>query len=164
MDKSVGPGGNPESKTSNERGVVDFADARVRLRTRTRPSNESLLAELDEIHSLLDQGLSTEAKDRLALVIASARNHPTALALARCALATALEQQGHYRDTRVRRDPAARPVGRRTAPGTRAAAWLPSRGRPARGSRSRTFPIGARSASASITCWAIRSSSARRAR
>jgi DNA-binding NtrC family response regulator/tetratricopeptide (TPR) repeat protein len=99
MDKSVGPGGNPESKTSNERGVVDFADARVRLRTRTRPSNESLLAELDEIHSLLDQGLSTEAKDRLALVIASARNHPTALALARCALATALEQQGHYRDS-----------------------------------------------------------------
>ena len=43
MDKSVGPGGNPESKTSGERGVVDFADARVRLRTRTRPSNESLL-------------------------------------------------------------------------------------------------------------------------
>jgi hydrogenase-4 transcriptional activator len=99
MDKSVGPGGNPESKTSDERGVVDFVDARVRLRTRTRPSNESLLAELDEIRSLLDQGLSTEAKDRLALVIASARNHPAALALARCALSTALEQQGHYRDS-----------------------------------------------------------------
>jgi DNA-binding NtrC family response regulator/tetratricopeptide (TPR) repeat protein len=99
MDKSVGPGGNPESKTSDERGVVDFVDARVRLRTRTRPSNESLLAELDQIRSLLDQGLSTEAKDRLALVIAGARNHPTALALARCALATALEQQGHYRDS-----------------------------------------------------------------
>src|SRR6185503_16867196 len=99
MDKSVGPGGNPESKTSDERGVVDFVDARVRLRTRTRPSNESLLAALDEIRSLLDQGLSTEAKDRLALVIASARNHPTALALARCALPTALEQQGHYRDS-----------------------------------------------------------------
>src|SRR6185503_8478851 len=99
MDKSVGPGGNPESKTSGERGVVNFADARVRLRTRTRPSNESLIAELDEISSLLDQGLSTEAKDRLALVIASARNHPTALALARCALSTTLEQQGHYRDS-----------------------------------------------------------------
>ncbi|HTG93622.1 MAG TPA: sigma 54-interacting transcriptional regulator, partial [Pyrinomonadaceae bacterium] len=99
MDKRVGPGGNPESKTSDERGVVDFVDARVRLRTRTRPSNESLLAELDEIRSLLDQGLSTEAKDRLALAIASARNHPTALALARCALSTTLEQQGHYRDS-----------------------------------------------------------------
>src|SRR5262245_16138657 len=98
MDKSVGPGGNPDSKTSGERGVVDFADARGRLRTRTRPSNESLHAELDEIRSLLDQGLSTEAKDRLALVIGAARNHPTALALARCALSTALEQQGHYRD------------------------------------------------------------------
>ena len=99
MDKSVGPGGNPESKTSSERGVVDFADARGRLRTRTRPSNESLLAELDEVRSLLDQGLSTEAKDRLALVIASARNHPAALALARCVLSTTLEQQGHYRDS-----------------------------------------------------------------
>src|SRR4029450_815007 len=99
MDKSVGPGGNPESKTSDERGVVDFVDARVRLRTRTRPSNESLLAELDEVRSLLDQGLSTEAKDRLALIIASARNYPSALAMARCALSTALEQQGHYRDS-----------------------------------------------------------------
>ena len=78
--------------------MVDLADARVRLRTRSRPSTESLTAELDQIRSLLDQGLSTEAKDRLALVISNARNHPTILALARCALATALEQQGHYRD------------------------------------------------------------------
>jgi DNA-binding NtrC family response regulator/tetratricopeptide (TPR) repeat protein len=99
MDKGVGPGGNPEqAKNSSERSVVDLADARVRLRTRTRPTNESLMAELDEIRSLLDQGLSTEAKDRLALVISSARSHASALALARCALSTALEQQGHYRD------------------------------------------------------------------
>src|SRR4029453_634651 len=100
MDKSVGSGSHPgQPKSSNQRGVVDLADARVRMHTRGRPSNESLLAELDEVRSLLDQGLSTEAKDRLALVIASARNHPTALALARCALSTALEQQGHYRDS-----------------------------------------------------------------
>jgi DNA-binding NtrC family response regulator/tetratricopeptide (TPR) repeat protein len=57
------------------------------------------MAELDEIRSLLDQGLSTEAKDRLGLLISVARNHPAVLALARCALSTALEQQGHYRDS-----------------------------------------------------------------
>jgi DNA-binding NtrC family response regulator/tetratricopeptide (TPR) repeat protein len=55
--------------------------------------------ELDEIRSLLDQGLPTEAKDRLALLISNARNNSTVLALARCALSTALEQQGHYRDS-----------------------------------------------------------------
>lgn len=100
MDKRVGSGPQkPDLKTSNERGVVDLADARVRLRTRTRPSNESLMGELDEIRSLLDQGLSTEAKDRLSLLISNARNHPSVLALARCVLSTALEQQGHYRDS-----------------------------------------------------------------
>ncbi|HEV8368971.1 MAG TPA: sigma 54-interacting transcriptional regulator [Pyrinomonadaceae bacterium] len=100
MDKRVGLGPQkPDQKTSNERGVVDLADARVRLRTRTRPSNESLMGELDEIRSLLDQGLSTEAKDRLSLLISNARNHPSVLALARCVLSTALEQQGHYRDS-----------------------------------------------------------------
>jgi DNA-binding NtrC family response regulator/tetratricopeptide (TPR) repeat protein len=79
--------------------VVDLADARVRIRSRARPSNESLTRELDEIRSLLDQGLSTEAKDRLMSVISSAQNHPVILALARCALAAALEMQGHYRDS-----------------------------------------------------------------
>jgi len=57
------------------------------------------MRELDEVHSLLDQGLSSEAKDRLTSVISSARNHPSVLALARCALSTALEMQGHYRDS-----------------------------------------------------------------
>jgi hydrogenase-4 transcriptional activator len=57
------------------------------------------MRELDEVRSLLDQGLSTEAKDRLALLINNARHNPTVLALARCALSTALEQQGHYRDS-----------------------------------------------------------------
>ena len=42
--------------------MVDLADARVRLRTRTRPSNESLIAELDEIRSLLDQGFRLKLK------------------------------------------------------------------------------------------------------
>ncbi len=99
MDKRVGFGSSDPNPEPNERGVVDLADARVRLRTRTRPSNESLAAELDEIRSLLDQGLSIEAKDRLTSLISAARNHPQILALARCALSTALEQQGHYRDS-----------------------------------------------------------------
>ncbi len=101
MDKRVGhgPPGRDQQKPLNERGVVDLADARVRIRSRPRPSNESLLRELDEIRSLLDQGLSTEAKQRLAILISNARNFPSVLALARCALSTALEQQGHYRDS-----------------------------------------------------------------
>jgi len=100
MDKRVGTGHyGHDQKAPDERGVVDLADARVRLRSRARPSNETLTAELDEIRSLLDQGLSIEAKDRLGLLISAARNHPAVLALARCALSTALEQQGHYRDS-----------------------------------------------------------------
>lgn len=101
MDKRVGhgPPGRDHEKSLPERGVVDLADARVKIRSRGKPSNESLLRELDEIRSLLDQGLSTEAKDRLALLISNARNSPAVLAMARCALSTALEQQGHYRDS-----------------------------------------------------------------
>src|ERR1051325_6379698 len=101
MDKRVGHGlpGRDHQKPPLERGVVDLADARVRIRSRAKPTTESLMHELDEIRSLLDQGLSTEAKDRLALLISNARHNPTVLALARCALSTALEQQGHYRDS-----------------------------------------------------------------
>lgn len=94
-----GPPGRDQQKPPTERGVVDLADARVRIRSRPKPSSESLLRELDEIRSLLDQGLSTEAKQRLATLISNARNFPSVLALARCALSTALEQQGHYRDS-----------------------------------------------------------------
>src|SRR5215510_15482831 len=101
MDKRVGHGPlrRDHEKPPTERGVVDLADARVRIRSRAKPTPESLMHELDEIRSLLDQGLSTEAKDRLALLISNARNNQTVLALARCALSTALEQQGHYRDS-----------------------------------------------------------------
>src|SRR6201988_420618 len=101
MDKRVGSGAHipAQEDNSDERGVVDLADARVRLRSRTRPSHESLHRELDEIRSLLDQGLSREAKDRLTSLISNARNNAPVLALARCALATALEQQGHYGDS-----------------------------------------------------------------
>jgi hydrogenase-4 transcriptional activator len=100
MDKRVGhgPPGRDHQKPLTERGVVDLADARVRIRSR-KPTLESLTRELDEVRSLLDQGLSTEAKDRLALLISNARSNPSILALARCALSTALEQQGHFRDS-----------------------------------------------------------------
>src|SRR5215207_7705055 len=100
MDKRVGHGSpGRDQKPLQERGVVDLADARVRIRSRAKPTTESLTRELDEVRSLLDQGLSTEAKDRLALLISNARNNSSILALARCALSTALEQQGHYRDS-----------------------------------------------------------------
>lgn len=100
MDKRVVHGAMArDQKAPTERGVVDLADARVRIRSRAKPSQESLTRELDEIRSLLDQGLSTEAKDRLALLISNARHNQSILALARCALSTALEQQGHYRDS-----------------------------------------------------------------
>src|ERR1700752_3175012 len=100
MDKRVGHG--PLGRDENspiDRGVVDLADARVKIRSRVRPTTESLTLELDEVRSLLDQGLSTEAKTRLASLIANARNHQSVLALARCALSITLEQQGHYRDS-----------------------------------------------------------------
>ena len=101
MDKRVGHGPSRRDSENSpiDRGVVDLADARVKIRSRVRPTNESLTRELDEIRSLLDQGLSTEAKARLALLIANARNHQSVLALARCALSVTLEQQGHYRDS-----------------------------------------------------------------
>src|SRR5215218_5734877 len=101
MDKRVGHEllGRDQQKTPTERGVVDLADARVRIRSRVKPTAESLTRELDEVRSLLDQGLSAEAKDRLALLISNARHDPSILALARCALSTTLEQQGHYRDS-----------------------------------------------------------------
>src|SRR5688500_19655349 len=95
--EASGTGNSPPEESSSGKGVVDLADARVRLRSSTRQaSNQNLLAELDEVHSLIDQGLSAEAKSRITLLIAAAQNNPSVLALARCALSTALEMQGLY--------------------------------------------------------------------
>lgn len=93
-----GGGSSPDEPLSGK-GVVDLADARVRLNARARPSRENLLTQLDEIRSLLDQGLSAEAKSRISGLIAAAHGNPAVLALARCALSTALEMQGQYRDS-----------------------------------------------------------------
>ncbi|MEK6279718.1 MAG: sigma 54-interacting transcriptional regulator [Acidobacteriota bacterium] len=101
MAKNAGSAGGPGTEESSSgKGVVDLADARVRLRSSSGPaSNQNLLAELDQVRSLLDQGLSAEAKTRLASLITAAQKSPAILALARCALSTALEMQGHYRDS-----------------------------------------------------------------
>ena len=101
MAKNAGSGGTPSpEESSNGKGVVDLADARSRLRSSSRPaSNQTLMEELDEVRSLLDQGLSAEAKTRLASLISAAQSNPSVLALARCALSTALEMQGQYRDS-----------------------------------------------------------------
>lgn len=101
MAKKAGSGtsGPAPEESSSGKGVVDLANARVRLRSRSAPtSNPNLLEELDEVRSLLDQGLSAEAKSRIALLISASRNNPSILALARCALSTALEMQGQYRE------------------------------------------------------------------
>src|SRR6266481_8072780 len=93
-------GDSAPKQSSSRKGVVDLADARVRISSRSpdKPS-QNLMEELDEIRSLLDQGLSAEAKTRLASLITAARNSPSILALARCALSTALEMQGQYRES-----------------------------------------------------------------
>src|SRR5918999_474927 len=100
MVKAPGSGEGPVSDQSpGGKGVVDLAVARVRLRPGTgHASAQQLMEELDEIRSLLDQGLSAEAKTRLASLIAAAQKNPSILALARCALSAALEMQGQFRD------------------------------------------------------------------
>src|SRR6266550_4013741 len=101
MAKKAGSeiGDSAPTQSSSRKGVVDLADARVRLSTRASQPRQKLMEELDEIRSLLDQGLSAEAKNRLASLIAVARNSPSILALARCALSTALEMQGQYHES-----------------------------------------------------------------
>ncbi len=95
-----GIGDSAPKQSSSRKGVVDLADARVRLSSRApQIPNPNLMEELDEIRSLLDQGLSAEAKTRLTTLISAARNSPSILALARCALSTALEMQGQYRES-----------------------------------------------------------------
>lgn len=89
-----------KEKTSTP-GIVDLADARVRLRSpsRTPASRQSLIDEIEAVRGLLDQGLSTEAKSRLSSVLTAARNDPSILAQARCALSTSLEMQERFRES-----------------------------------------------------------------
>lgn len=92
---------NKDKKLPNP-GVVDLADARVRLqrsRSRGRLSRDEMATELEEIRVLLDHGLSSEVKTRLTPLIAAARQDPSLLAHARCVLSAALEMQGRYRES-----------------------------------------------------------------
>ena len=97
------------NEKNNANSVVDLERARVRLRAR---DVGSLSSELEAIRDVLDRGLTTEARARLSGVVAAARNHPAILAQARCYLSSALEMQGHYRESldavAMYEDPAAR--------------------------------------------------------
>jgi peptidoglycan hydrolase-like protein with peptidoglycan-binding domain len=67
-------------------GIVNLEAARERLRSRTaRPGStrESLNAELEAINVLLDQGLSSAAESLLELLLKTARNDPSQIAMAR---------------------------------------------------------------------------------
>ena len=78
--------------------MVDLADARVRLNSRSRPSQQNLLEELDEVRSLLDQGLSAEAKSRIALL--SPQPKPILrFSLSRVVLFHRAGNAGQYRDS-----------------------------------------------------------------
>jgi hypothetical protein len=89
-----------KDKKDQKNSVVDLERARVRLRsTGGGSSAESLAAELDAVRELLDQGLSTEARTRLNVVLSAARQHRAELAQARCALSISLEMQGHFRES-----------------------------------------------------------------
>src|SRR3954467_816021 len=101
MTKRVDSGQTTGKEDSTGRSVVDLGHARVRLKSRApgSTSNEALTLELENIRSLLDQGLTIEARSRLAALITAARQNPSILALARCALSIALEMQGQHRES-----------------------------------------------------------------
>ena len=89
-----------KEKQNQNNSVVDLQDARARLRSLSgKSSPESLSVELDAVRELLDQGLSTEARTRLNVVLSAARSHRALLAQARCALSIALEMQGQFRES-----------------------------------------------------------------
>ena len=88
------------SKEKQDNSVVDLQDARARFRSLSgKSSPESLSAELVAVRELLDQGLSTEARNRLNVILSAARSHHALLAQARCALSIALEMQGQFRES-----------------------------------------------------------------
>ncbi|MEK6333399.1 MAG: sigma 54-interacting transcriptional regulator [Acidobacteriota bacterium] len=88
-----------ENQKANN-AVVDLEHARARLRSRAaKASPESVAGDLEAVRGLLDQGLTIEARSRLNSLLAQARNQPSLLAQARCALSISLEMQGQYRES-----------------------------------------------------------------
>lgn len=89
-----------EPKENTDTGVVDLDRARERLRSRPgKASAESLNTDLEKIRTLLDQGLTGEARSQLNSILAGARNYPAILAEARFTLSIALEMQSQYRES-----------------------------------------------------------------
>ena len=88
---------DPHESTS---AVVDLEGARALLNSAAgKATPASLAAELDAVGDLIDQGLSTEARNRLNTILSVAREHRTPLAHARLALSLALEMQGEFRES-----------------------------------------------------------------
>src|SRR2546430_13611770 len=88
-----------EGNKTRDDAVINLDHARVRLRSRAAEVPASLARNLKEIRDLLDKGLTNQARSLLATLLTQARNQPVLLAQARCALSTALEMLGHYRDS-----------------------------------------------------------------
>jgi hypothetical protein len=89
-----------KDKPKPNSAVVDLERARARLRSQGgRVSLESLKSEVDAVRDLLDQGLSSEARTRLNVILSAARSHPASLAQARCFLSIALEMQGQFHES-----------------------------------------------------------------
>ena len=89
-----------KEKPKPNSAVVDLERARARLRSQGgKVSPESLRTELDAVRDLLDQGLSSEARARLNVILSAARSHPTSLAQARCFLSASLEMQGQFQES-----------------------------------------------------------------
>lgn len=86
---------------SNESGIINLNDARVRLRPRAggAVSREVLAEELEEARLLLNQGFSNAAEAHLNALIKAAQKDAQVLAQARCALSEALDMQGCYRES-----------------------------------------------------------------
>jgi hydrogenase-4 transcriptional activator len=82
-----------------DNSVVDLAQARVRRARAAKGARESLTAELEAIDTLLDNGQSLEARQRLPQLITEAKNDLVALARARLALSIAEEMHGNYQDS-----------------------------------------------------------------
>jgi hydrogenase-4 transcriptional activator len=80
--------------------VVDLEGARARINSAAGATTpESLAADISAVRDLIDQGLSTEARQRLNIILSAARTHRSVLAQARWALSVALEMQGQYRES-----------------------------------------------------------------
>jgi len=88
-----------EGKKTRDDAVINLDHARVRLRSRAAEVPTSLARNLRDICELLDKGLTNQARSRLATLLTQARNQPVLLAQARCALSTALNMLGQFRDS-----------------------------------------------------------------